>query len=270
MPKPDESGSAAAGDPPVPSSGTRPSITTVAVREALQGVATVDHAERILQHAVSLTAHGVVPPTSDALAAFVNGELRTVVLQTLGAEAAEEVVERMEPMLRVVKRLDQGRGRSSAPPAPPPARVTARPSTEETDLRTALAGTADELPISVRPAPSGERFAVVLGRGVDIALALRRQIGRVARIAIIGSVDELLAELSPGTHAVIVSDARSEQARVLAQRIAEVPCTLDLLLRGATGPVPRALASAGHRVMLCDPSMSPDAIASAAQAILLH
>jgi hypothetical protein len=109
-----------------PQSGTRSAQVSRTFREVVSAYATADLADELIHEALADAGLRALPERADVLRELIEVELRHAVLATLGPDAAEAVVEGLEPMLEVLDRMDQRRSaapRESAAPRSGPSRI---------------------------------------------------------------------------------------------------------------------------------------------------
>lgn len=224
-----------------PESGVRSGLVARAVREALEGFASEAVADDLLFAALEDASLPSLPTEGSALGSFVRGSLWARCEDTLGPDAADAVLDRLEPIVAAMDAADRrsaaalGSGPPQSMPVPraiaviEPRRVKSAPPAPVTQLSSARpivqpAPPAQGEPVStVHAVPSREshsdasarrashRCLVVLGEDPALKQALRRRYATHASLVFARSVDEAL-RLVHGAHparAVLVLDARA-------------------------------------------------------------
>lgn len=148
-----------------PQSGVRDAQVAQAIREAVGAFANHTVAEELIHEALVEAQLPNLPDGADVLRAFVEVELRGVILTALGEDVADAVVAELGPMITVLERIDARRatGPRTVPPPGTPALAHARTAIVTGDAR---------LAVRVRVALGGgsdlvryERFSDLAARG---------------------------------------------------------------------------------------------------------
>jgi hypothetical protein len=190
-----------AAAPAEPQSGTRSAQVSRTLREIVSSFAREELADELIYEALAEAGLASLPERADALREFAEVELRQAVGSALGADAADAVVNGLEPMLVVLERMDQRR--SSPPPA----------GSSDGSLPRSGPSRMARVAILTEDARLAVRVRVALGAGQDLAryrsLEELSQRGRIHTSIIV----DCRPLQTPGALVASASDAREALTR---------------------------------------------------------
>lgn len=180
------------------------------VREALESVASPEVVKRMIAMALVAARRGAIPEDAPPFAAFVDGPLRSVVVQMLGHAEYEAVAERLAHVLQMATSQIRQRPETTAPAAPPPydgwdedSRVRIS-SPSSGSLR--LDPDDPSTPIAPRAKPSAAAPATVLLLTLDPLLVADTEARLAARSRVlrVHVTSDLLGTLAAGPRPIAV------------------------------------------------------------------
>ncbi len=238
------------------------------VREAIETVATPEVRLQILHRALHMAREHEIPQSGATLQRFVDKHLRTAMTFYLGNEAAEAVMQNLEPMVSYAERL------SSKPPndarRPDDTRklgrrrqasgIAEKPEAEallDTSKYPTVSPTGSVLPMVFVATRSAERFAEI-----------ERHVGHAAAVQqiedVVAFLDNLKATASLGPLIVIDCVEASVQPTTIATLAHELPSGSAVLIWGAKPQDQQLtdLAVGSHGWLRCDVEATPADVAS--------
>lgn len=196
------------------------------LREALESVACDAVVPQLVARALASAGRGVVPEDAGPFAAFVEGPLRTVIVETLGQPSYDAVAERLSHVLAMatsqVRARERGDEHDARPLGPPRTEDTVRPP-RHAPVRVLIA-TLDPLLIAETEARLAGRSAVFTVRTtVELSAQIAIAGGRVTVVVdtALPSIDVAsLAALAPtfpaGTPVVLWGMSERQKERLVA------------------------------------------------------
>ncbi|MGB5696963.1 MAG: hypothetical protein WBM46_15000 [Polyangiales bacterium] len=245
------------------------------VREAIETVATPEVRVQILHRAFHMSREHEIPAAGEPLHRFVDKHLRTAMAFYLGAEAAEAVMQNLEPMLSFAEKI------SSQPPHKTVradetrklGRDRQRSGVTRRDPLQALETDTTKYP-TVQPLGSALPMVFVATRSRERCAGIAKHLGAIAAVQqiedVVAFLDNLKATASLSPLLVIDCAEASVQPSTIATLEHELPRGSAVLIWGATEHDRDLtdLATSDRGWLRCGIEASPSDIASLIRMLL--